>query len=499
MTAELLDLKDSQGNPQVRIGLEVHAQIKTASKMFCACSTEFQASPNLHTCPVCLGYPGSLPVMNLAAVEKAIQFAVAVGSSVAPSCVLERKNYAYPDLPKGFQISQYRMPLARGGVIHFWLGHAPRSLRLRRIQIEEDTARMTHLEDRTLIDFNRSGVPLMEIVSEPDLCSAEEAVGFLIELRNILRLLNVCDGNIEEGSLRAEPNVSIIYKGKEFPRIELKNLGSIRSVHLAIKHEAERQMQLAREGVSWSRETRGFDEKSGTTYPLRFKEAEEDYRYFPEPDLPPLVVHPDWISRASENVPELPFDRRKRWQEACGVLPAQAEVLISDPPLAAFFEEVLVALGPRATELARAAANWVVADLLGHVADAGGIAALRFAPSEIARLTVLVADNAITGKSAKTILMKLVDHGGTTDQWVETLGLTRSTDAAEIARWIREALDSEPAALSSFLSGKDAAFTALMGAVMRVSRGRADPATARALLAEHLKSLKQSREVVSNG
>jgi aspartyl-tRNA(Asn)/glutamyl-tRNA(Gln) amidotransferase subunit B len=498
MTSEFPDLPTKNGQVRVRIGVEIHAQIKTTSKMFCSCPTEFQASPNSQTCPVCLGYPGSLPVINSTAIDKALLFAASVGSSVATVAVLERKNYAYPDLPKGFQISQYRLPLARGGAIRFWFRSAPVSLGLRRIQIEEDTARMTHLEDRTLLDFNRSGVPLMEIVTEPDLSSAEEAVAYLIELRNILRTLDVCDGNIGEGSLRAEPNVSIIYEDTELPRVELKNLGSIRSVHLAVEHEADRQTRLASEGVRWSRETRGFDENSGTTYPLRLKESEEDYRYFPEPDLPPLVVDPDRLARLSRDIPELPCARRLRWQETCAILPAQADILIGDPALAAFFDGVLSPLGDRARDLARSAANWVVADLLGHIADRGGIATVRFAPAEIARLASLVAENAITRKSAKTILMKLVDHGGTTDHWLQSLNLARSTDESEINGWIRQALESEPDAVASFLSGKQSAFTALMGAVMRVSRGRADTSTARALLSARLQSLANPKEVIPN-
>ncbi|MHA2621051.1 MAG: Asp-tRNA(Asn)/Glu-tRNA(Gln) amidotransferase subunit GatB [bacterium JZ-2024 1] len=487
----------SENRIRVRIGMEVHAQILTTSKMFCGCSTAFNASPNVHTCPVCLGYPGSLPVTNALAVEKALSFAVAIGASLSDTTVLERKNYAYPDLPKGFQISQYRVPLARNGSLRFWFGDRVTALRIRRIQIEEDTARMIHLNDRTLLDFNRSGVPLMEIVSEPDLSSSEEAVAFLLELRNILRVLQVCDGNIEEGSLRAEPNVSIVYNGSEFPRIELKNLGSIRSVHLAIDHEVERQTRLAMSGVSWSRETRGFDEKAGSTYPLRLKEAEEDYRYFPEPDLPPLSVNPEQLARLSQAIPELPCARRQRWQDTFQIPASQAGVLISDPALAAFFEDVLRALGSRGPELGRIAANWVVADLLGQVAPRGGIPAIRFQPSEIARLAILVADEAITGKSAKTVLMNLVDHGGTTDHWVRVLGLSKTTDESEIAGWITEALEQEQSALASYLAGKDSAFTALMGALMRVSRGRADPAIARRLLLARLQSLRQQKEVVS--
>lgn len=497
MTSGLFRLSVANGDFKVRIGMEVHAQIMTASKMFCACSTEFNASPNVHTCPVCLGYPGSLPVLNGLAVEKALVFATAVGATITESTVLERKNYTYPDLPKGFQISQYRVPLARRGKLRFWVRDRLASVALRRIQIEEDTARMIHLEDRTLLDFNRAGVPLMEIVSEPDLHSADEAVAFLLELRNVLRVLKVCDGNLEQGSLRAEPNVSIVFGGQEFPRVELKNLGSVRTTQQAIQYEVERQMALARKGQRWSRETRGFDEKKGTTYPLRLKESEEDYRYFPEPDLPPLVVTPEMVARVSRDLPELPSERRWRWQESLMIPAAQAQVLISDPMLADFFEGVVKTLGNRAKELGHIAANWVAGDLLGHVAESGGVASLKFAPAEIARMTILVADGDITGKAAKTVLMKLVDHGLTTDHWVRVLGLSKSKDESEILGWVQEALASESAALASYLSGKESAFKALMGAVMRISRGRADPETAKRVLLDALKNLSSSRGVVS--
>lgn len=468
----------------------MHAQLKTESKLFCECSTAFAALPNSLTCPVCLGFPGSLPVMNEKAVEMAVQIALALNCQIASESVQARKNYFYPDLPKGYQISQYKIPLAERGVAYFWFQNTLRKVEIQRVQLEEDTAKMFHQDSETLVDFNRSGIPLVEIVTAPDFTSAEEGVAYLKELRNMMRTLGVCDGNMEEGSLRCEPNVSVevekegkIIRGR---KVELKNLGSFRAVESAIRYEIQRQSQILLSGGKISQETRGFNDRTGETFIMRVKEEEEDYRYFPDPDLPPLEISPELIENLHQRMPELPYQKRERFISQLGLSPYDAEVLTSDTLLSQFYEETL-----RYFPKAKSVANWLTGDVLGLANPRGGLDALSLSPASLAQLIQFVESGVITGKAGKEILERLATEGGMPEDWVKKLDVGKIINSEEIARIVQQALTEGASIVQSYLKGKETAFTALMGLVMKISRGKADPQKAQSILQEKLRQLKE--------
>ncbi len=468
----------------------MHAQLKTKSKLFCECSTAFAALPNSLTCPVCLGFPGSLPVMNEKAVEMAVQIALALNCQIASESVQARKNYFYPDLPKGYQISQYKIPLAERGVAYFWFQNTLRKVEIRRVQLEEDTAKMFHQDSETLVDFNRSGIPLVEIVTAPDFTSAEEGVAYLKELRNMMRTLGVCDGNMEEGSLRCEPNVSVevekegkIIRGR---KVELKNLGSFRAVESAIRYEIQRQSQILLSGGKISQETRGFNDRTGETFIMRVKEEEEDYRYFPDPDLPPLEISPELIENLHQRMPELPYQKRERFISQLGLSPYDAEVLTSDTLLSQFYEETL-----RYFPKAKSVANWLTGDVLGLANPRGGLDALSLSPASLAQLIQFVESGVITGKAGKEILERMATEGGMPEDWVKKLDVGKIINSEEIARIVQQALSEGASIVQSYLKGKETAFTALMGLVMKISRGKADPQKAQSILQEKLRQLKE--------
>jgi len=475
---------------QPTIGFEVHAQLKTESKLFCNCSTAFAALPNSLTCPVCLGFPGSLPVMNQKAVEMAVLIALALNCEIASESVQARKNYFYPDLPKGYQISQYKIPLAERGMAYYWFQNSLRNVPIRRVQLEEDTAKMFHQDSQTLLDFNRSGIPLVEIVTTPDFTSPEEGVAFLKELRNMLRTLGVCDGNMEEGSLRCEPNISVkVEKNGEIlqgRKVELKNLGSFRAVESAILYEIQRQSQILLSGGVVPQETRGFHDRTGETFLMRTKEEEEDYRYFPDPDLPPLRITPELIENLHLRIPELPYQKRERFINQLGLSSYDAEVLTSDTLLSQFYEETL-----RYYPKAKSVANWLTGDVLGLANLRGGLEVLSLSPASLAQLIQQVESGAITGKTGKEILQRMATEGGMPEEWVKKLDVGKITDSEEITRIVQQALREGTGILQSYLKGKETAFTALMGLVMKISRGKADPQMAQRILQEKLRELKE--------
>ena len=473
------------------IGLEVHAQLRTATKIFCGCSTRFGAPPNSNVCQVCLGYPGALPVLNRAAVEMALRAALATGCSINERSIFERKNYFYPDLPKGYQISQYETPLARHGRVPIEIegDGGGREIRLTRIHMEEDAGKLVHdgmpdSASRSHVDFNRSGVPLIEIVSEPDITSPAEAHAYLTRLRSILLYIEVCDGNMEEGSLRCDANVSVRPRGssKLGTRVEIKNLNSFRNVARALEHEIARQSMLLDDGEAVVQETRLFDADAGVTAPMRGKEEAMDYRYFPDPDIPPLVVDAEWIERVRLLIPELPAGRRARFIAEHALTPKEASFLTLEKPLADFFEGAA-----RGSGNSRAAAAWVANELMGRLNAAGRtIAESPVTAESLASLIRLIDDQTISGKIAKTVFDEMMTTGEQPGIIVSRKGLMQITDEASIAAIVETVIAGNPAQAQQYRDGKSAALGWFVGQVMKASGGKANPALVNRLLKEKL-------------
>ncbi|HKY31157.1 MAG TPA: Asp-tRNA(Asn)/Glu-tRNA(Gln) amidotransferase subunit GatB [Candidatus Polarisedimenticolia bacterium] len=476
------------------IGLEVHAQLRTATKIFCGCPTTFGAPPNTNVCPVCLGLPGVLPVLNRTAVEYAVKAAVATGCRVNPRSLFARKNYFYPDLPKGYQISMYEQPLAEKGSVPIELeepggGERRKAIGLIRIHMEEDAGKLVHegMPDsgtRSYVDFNRSGVPLIEIVSAPDISSPEEAHAYLTRLRSILVYLEVCDGNMEEGSLRCDANVSVRPRGAAAfgTRVEIKNLNSFRNVVRAIEYEIERQAEAVRSGGKVVQETRLFDADRGVTEPMRSKEEAMDYRYFPEPDLPPLLVETPWVEKIRVSLPELPAQRRERFAGALGLPPRDAAFLAADRPLADFFEEAARAAGNP-----RAAANWISSELIGRLnAARRGIAASPVRPSSIGALIRLIDDGTISGKIAKTVFDEMFESGAEPGAIVAARGLVQISDEGAILAAVDRVIAENPSQVETYRKGKAAALGWFVGQVMKATGGKASPAVVNRILKERL-------------
>ncbi|HEY7781688.1 MAG TPA: Asp-tRNA(Asn)/Glu-tRNA(Gln) amidotransferase subunit GatB [Ktedonobacterales bacterium] len=476
---------------EVVIGLEVHAQLLTASKMFCRCSAAYaDAPPNTHCCPICMGYPGVLPVINAAAVDDTIMTALALNCTIPEFSKFDRKNYFYPDLPKGYQISQYDIPLSRDGSLTIRVDGAERVIRIHRVHLEEDTGRLLHRnaggEAYSLVDLNRAGVPLMEIVSEPDLRSPEEARLYMEKLRTILIYLGVNSGRMEEGALRCDANISVRPRGQRElgTKTEVKNMNSFRAVERALAFEAKRQVEELRAGGAIHQETRGWSEERGVTVPQRTKEYANDYRYFPEPDLPPLVIARGWVERVRAALPELPDDKRRRFEDQYG-LPAQdAEALTADRPLADYFEAVMTAAKagePKAR--AKVAANWVLSELKGLLNTQGReIAASPVSAAGLAELLDLIASGAISGKQAKEVLETAYASGEMPGVIVAREGISQLSDASELERVIDEVLAANPRAVDDYRAGKTNALGFLVGQVMRQTRGRARPDVVNPLL-----------------
>ena len=471
------------------IGLEVHAQLQTRTKIFCGCSTAFGAPPNSHVCPVCLGMPGALPVLNRAAVDYAIKAALALGCDIQPLSIFARKNYFYPDLPKGYQISQYERPLALGGGLDISIDGRGKHVGLTRIHMEEDAGKSLHegfpdSDRRTYIDYNRSGVPLIEIVTDPDMRSAAEAAEFFERLRDILVWLGVNDGNMEEGSLRCDANVSVRPNGQEQfgTKAEVKNINSFRYLRNALEYEIDRQIDLLDSGGRVVQETRLWDSAAGRTLSMRSKEEAHDYRYFPEPDLPPLVVDEARIAAVKQTMPELPDARRQRFVAGYGLPPYDAGVLTSSAGLADYFEKVATASGN-----AKAASNWIMGELLRSMKERNvEIAQVPLQPAALAGLIALVDKGTISNAIAKDVFARMYDSGRTADEIVAAEGLAQNSDEGALLAIVRAVIANNADAAAQYRAGQQKTFGFLVGQVMKGSGGKANPKLANELLKREL-------------
>jgi aspartyl-tRNA(Asn)/glutamyl-tRNA(Gln) amidotransferase subunit B len=471
------------------IGIEVHSQLKTASKMFCGCSTEYDgAGPNTHVCPVCLGLPGALPTINRRAVEHVLTTGAAIEATAPPATRWDRKNYFYPDLPKGYQISQYDLPLASRGRLTFDTSEGPFTVTITRAHLEEDTAKLVHATDAagrrvSLVDFNRSGVPLMEIVTEPDIRTAEQARRYAEELQLLLRSIGASDADMERGQLRVEANVSLRPRGSEpyGTRVEVKNMNSFRAVERAIAFEIERQAAALDAGETLPQETRGWSEERGSTYRMRLKETSDDYRYFPEPDLPPLHLDPAWLAELRAGLPELPGARRRRYREVVGLTAYDANVLVSDPEATALFEATL---GADPTLEPKQVANWVIGEFL-RLRNAGqGSPAV--VPAELAAIVAAVGEGSISRAQGREVLDEHVLTGAGAAEIVAARGFRQITDAGALTAVVEGVLTDNPAAVADYRAGKVQAVGFLVGQVMKATRGQANAALAQAAVRERL-------------
>ena len=472
------------------IGVEIHVQLKTASKMFCGCSTDFQsAPPNTHTCPICLGLPGTLPVINRRAVEHVLATGLALDAQIPDVTRWDRKNYFYPDLPKGYQISQYDLPLTSGGRLAFETSEGPFTISITRAHLEEDTARLLHTTEGgrpvSLVDFNRSGVPLMEIVTEPELRTAEQARRYAEELRLLLVTIGASEAALENGQMRVEANVSLRPVGQEAfgTRVEVKNMNSFRSVERAIDFEVERQGRALDAGESLTQETRGWDENRGSTYTMRVKEYADDYRYFPEPDLPPLHADPAWLESIRARLPELPAARRERYRSELGLSPYDAAVLAADHRATALFEE---ARGVDASLPAKRLANWITGEYLRLAKSTAGDGEGHTSGAELARLVRLVEDGALSGTNAKQVFERHYATGEPIDRIVKESGLAQISDRSALVEAVDEAIRANPRVVADIAAGKAQAIGALVGHVMKATRGQANAALVQQLVRERL-------------
>ncbi len=477
------------------IGLEVHAELETRSKMFCACPVvdSTQAEPNTAVCEVCTGMPGTLPVINRLAVEYAIKVALALNCRVAPLSVFARKNYFYPDLPKGFQISQYELPLATEGSLEVECEGDKKRVRIRRVHLEEDTGKLFHRPGYSLVDYNRSGVPLLEIVSEPDMYSLPQVEAYARGLRSLLRYLGVNSGDMEKGVIRFEANISLRPKGSQGlgTRTEIKNLNSFRAMINAIDYEIGRQSELLAAGQPVRQETLGWDEARGVTVSQRGKEEAHDYRYFPEPDLPPLEVAPEWVEAIRQQLPELPAQKRERFMAQLGLTPYLAGVLTAEPEVAAYFEAATQA-DPRLP--AAKIAHWISGDLFALLKEHGqAIQDCRISPLQLAQLVRLVEQGEINISSAKQVLAEMFECGADPGQVVERLGLRQISDPRQIAPVVSQVLADNPDQLQAYLAGKRTILEWFFGQVMRLTRGRAQPSLVRRELERQLGEKEKNR------
>jgi aspartyl-tRNA(Asn)/glutamyl-tRNA(Gln) amidotransferase subunit B len=460
------------------IGLEIHAQLLTESKIFCGCSTRFGAPPNTNVCAVCLGLPGALPVLNRRAVEFAVRAAHALNCTVHRTSIFARKNYFYPDLPKGYQISQYERPVATGGFIEYPSQAGARRVGITRVHLEEDAGKSLHegfpdSDRKTYLDFNRSGVPLIEIVSEPDLRSAAEAGEFFSRLRAILVAIGVNDGNMEEGSLRCDANVSVRPAGTAGfgTKAEVKNLNSFRYVQRALEYEIDRQIGVLRGGGRVVQETRLWDTGAGKTVSMRSKEEAHDYRYFPEPDVPRLEIEAAWIARIRETMPELPEARRRRLIEQYALPEYDAALLTQSPALATYFEETAAAAANP-----KAASNWIMGDVLRKTNELGiGIENVPLKPKALAGLIRLIDLGTITGPIAKEVFEKMWGSSRAADEIVAAEGLARIDDDAAVEKAVRDVIAANKDAAAQYRAGKQQTFGFLVGQVMKATKGKANP------------------------
>ena len=472
---------------EIVIGLETHAQLTTASKIFSGASTAFGAAPNTQASAVDLALPGTLPVLNRGAVERAIRFGLAVGGTIAGRSVFARKNYFYPDLPKGYQISQYEQPVVSGGSVPVVLGDAQKRVRLTRAHLEEDAGKSLHEDFHGMsgIDLNRAGTPLLEIVSEPDMRCAAEAVAYARALHALVRWIGICDGNMQEGSFRCDANVSVRRPGEPLgTRCEIKNLNSFRFMEKAIEFEARRQIELIEDGGKVVQETRLFDPDRGETRPMRSKEDAQDYRYFPDPDLLPLEIPKAWIDAVRAGMPTLPEELRRRYREERGISEYEAALVTESREKAGFFER---ALAEAPALPARLVAHWVNGEMSALVNDRDAdFAAPPLAPEALARLLARIEDGTVSAKAAKAVLLAMADGEGDADAIIAKRGLRQISDAGALEAAVDQVLAANAKLAADWRAGKEKAFNALVGQVMKATQGKANPAQAGEILRRKL-------------
>ena len=468
------------------IGLEVHAQLLTQSKMFCACGTSFGLPANTQTCPICLGMPGTLPVVNRKAVEMAIRTGLALNCTIQSTNRFARKNYFYPDLPKGYQISQYEEPICEHGWVELSVGSSPKRIKIRRAHLEEDAGKNVHDAGAggSRVDLNRAGTPLLEIVTEPDMRSADEVVAYLKMLRDVLMYLGVCDGNMEEGSLRCEPNLSLRPVGQKAlgTKVELKNINSFKFVKEALEYEIKRQTNVLNEGGKVNQETRLWDVEKGVTATMRSKEEAHDYRYFPDPDLVPLSLSVEWIEELRQTVPELPAVRQKRFVSEYGLPEYDTGVLTVSKPLADYFESCV-----KLFNQPKAVSNWVMGELLRELNNSGtAVGDSPVSPERLVSLLKLVDNGTISLKVAREIFPELYASKMSPEQIVQEKGLTQVSDEGALGKIIDEVIAKNPAQVAQYRSGKDQVFGFFVGQVMKGSGGKANPGKVNELLKRKL-------------
>jgi aspartyl-tRNA(Asn)/glutamyl-tRNA(Gln) amidotransferase subunit B len=475
------------------IGLEVHAQVSTKSKMFCGCSADiFGAGPNTHVCPICLGMPGTLPVINQAAVEATIMTALALNCEIPEFAKFDRKNYHYPDLLKGYQISQYDLPLSRNGWVEIDMSGAEKRIGIRRVHLEEDTAKLFHTADGySLIDANRSGVPLMEIVSEPALHSVEDVRQYSLKLRQVLRYLDVSSGDMEKGAMRFEANISLRAFGSTElspTRVEIKNLNSFRAMLHGVEYEISRQAEIMRRGERVTQETMGWDEAHNVTVPQRSKEEAHDYRYFPEPDLPRLNLSRAWVEEIRARLPELPDRKRSRYIRELQLSDYDSGVLTADKEIATYFERA-VEIGTRHGVTPKSISNWLTSEVFGRFS--GDISELKVSPEQLVGLLTRINDATISSTIAKSVLDEMIAGGGDADGIIAQKHLAQIQDRGAITGVVEQVIADNPEPVASYLAGKEAALKFLIGQIMKETKGKANPKLANQVLLERLDARKK--------
>ncbi len=471
---------------EIVIGLEIHSELRTKSKMFCGCRNEFGSDPNTQTCPVCLGMPGTLPVINKTALEYAVKAGTAMNCKISSFSKMDRKNYFYPDLPKAYQISQYDLPICYDGYVDIEVNGVTKRIGIERIHMEEDAGKLIHdpYAQGSMVDYNRCGVPLIEIVSRPDMRSPEEAKVFLETVKSILEYTEVSDCRMQEGSLRADVNLSVRPMGQEKlgTRTEMKNINSLRAVKRAAEAEAKRQIELLSRGCEVIQETRRWDDNRGESYSMRSKEEAMDYRYFPEPDLVPIVVEPEWLEAVRKSVPELPAKRKERYINVLGIPPYDANLITMSKALADLFEGASNICGNP-----KAVSNWIMTDTLRRMNDEGEQILQKGLNSQnLGKILLYVEKGEITLNSAKKVVDHIIETGGDPDEIIDKLGLRVQRDEGLVSEAVTAALKDNPQAVSDYTAGKEKAFGFLMGKVMAILKGKGDPAQVREILKNKL-------------
>jgi len=467
------------------IGLEVHVQLSTKTKIFCSCSTEFGDSPNTHTCPVCLGMPGVLPVLNKEVVEFALRFGIAAHSKISKFSRFARKNYFYPDLPKGYQVSQYELPIVKGGFIEIDLPEGRKKIGLVRAHMEEDAGKLIHQRDVSFVDFNRAGVPLLEIVSEPDLRTPEEAGKYLRKIRTLVRYLKISNGNMEEGSMRCDANVSVREKAEERlgTKVEVKNINSFKHVEKALSYEIRRQVALIQNGGQIVQETRLWDEKENITRSMRSKEEAYEYRYFPEPDLVPLLIDEKWVERVKTDMPELPDEKEKRFVKDYGLSPEKASILTESNELADYFENICESF-----QGYEQIANWMLSEFLAYLNKEGKeIGDVDMKPRQVAELLKLVDEGTISGKIAKSVFAEMWETNKSAGDIVQKKGLVQIKDESKITEIVCRVVEENPDVVDKYKKGRKNVMGFLAGQVMKKTGGKANPQLVNKILLEKLR------------